>query len=79
MLEEENLNASPKNAPRESEIIAQAAGRRCAAGVVSIATNMAGCGSLLIFFLVVTPRQWLASHQDEIHLDGTRCYSWSNP
>jgi preprotein translocase subunit SecA len=35
------LNASPKNAPRESEIIAQA-GR---AGVVTVATNMAGRGT----------------------------------
>lgn len=37
----ELLNASPKNAPRESEIIAQA-GR---AGVVTVATNMAGRGT----------------------------------
>lgn len=35
------LNASPKNAPRESEIIAQA-GR---VGVVTVATNMAGRGT----------------------------------
>jgi preprotein translocase subunit SecA len=35
------LNASPENAPRESEIIAQA-GR---AGVVTVATNMAGRGT----------------------------------
>mmetsp|Transcript_3172 Transcript_3172/g.4362 ORF Transcript_3172/g.4362 Transcript_3172/m.4362 type:complete len:795 (-) Transcript_3172:46-2430(-) len=35
------LNASPKNAPRESELIAQA-GR---AGVVTVATNMAGRGT----------------------------------
>jgi preprotein translocase subunit SecA len=35
------LNASPKNAPRESEIVAQA-GR---AGVVTVATNMAGRGT----------------------------------
>ena len=45
-LEEEDinaelLNASPKNAPRESEIVAQA-GR---AGVVTVATNMAGRGT----------------------------------
>ena len=45
-LEEEGiraelLNASPKNAPRESEIIAQA-GR---GGVVTVATNMAGRGT----------------------------------
>lgn len=37
----ELLNASPKNAPRESEIVAQA-GR---AGVVTVATNMAGRGT----------------------------------
>jgi preprotein translocase subunit SecA len=37
----ELLNASPKNAPRESEIIAQA-GR---SGVVTVATNMAGRGT----------------------------------
>lgn len=37
----ELLNASPKNAPRESEIIAQA-GRT---GVVTVATNMAGRGT----------------------------------
>jgi preprotein translocase subunit SecA len=37
----ELLNASPKNAPRESEIIAQAG--RC--GVVTVATNMAGRGT----------------------------------
>jgi preprotein translocase subunit SecA len=35
------LNASPKNAPRESELIAQA-GR---SGVVTVATNMAGRGT----------------------------------
>jgi len=40
-IEAELLNASPKNAPRESEIIAQA-GR---AGVVTVATNMAGRGT----------------------------------
>lgn len=37
----ELLNASPKNAPRESEIVAQA-GRT---GVVTVATNMAGRGT----------------------------------
>jgi len=37
----ELLNASPKNAPRESELIAQA-GRT---GVVTVATNMAGRGT----------------------------------
>jgi preprotein translocase subunit SecA len=37
----ELLNASPKNAPREAEIVAQA-GR---AGVVTVATNMAGRGT----------------------------------
>lgn len=37
----ELLNASPKNAPRESEIVAQA-GR---AGIVTVATNMAGRGT----------------------------------
>jgi preprotein translocase subunit SecA len=37
----ELLNASPKNAPRESEIVAQA-GR---SGVVTVATNMAGRGT----------------------------------
>jgi preprotein translocase subunit SecA len=40
-IEAELLNASPKNAPRESEIIAQA-GRT---GVVTVATNMAGRGT----------------------------------
>ncbi|GAX20603.1 preprotein translocase subunit SecA [Fistulifera solaris] len=40
-IEAELLNASPQNAPRESEIIAQA-GR---AGVVTVATNMAGRGT----------------------------------
>lgn len=40
-IEAELLNASPKNAPRESEIVAQA-GR---AGVVTVATNMAGRGT----------------------------------
>jgi preprotein translocase subunit SecA len=40
-IEVELLNASPKNAPRESEIIAQA-GR---AGIVTVATNMAGRGT----------------------------------
>ena len=40
-IQAETLNASPKNAPRESEIIAQA-GR---AGVVTVATNMAGRGT----------------------------------
>jgi preprotein translocase subunit SecA len=40
-IEAELLNASPKNAPRESEIIAQA-GR---AGIVTVATNMAGRGT----------------------------------
>lgn len=40
-IQAELLNASPKNAPRESEIIAQA-GR---AGVVTVATNMAGRGT----------------------------------
>ena len=40
-IDAELLNASPKNAPRESEIIAQA-GR---AGVVTVATNMAGRGT----------------------------------
>jgi preprotein translocase subunit SecA len=40
-IKAELLNASPKNAPRESEIIAQA-GR---AGVVTVATNMAGRGT----------------------------------
>jgi len=40
-IKTELLNASPKNAPRESEIIAQA-GR---AGVVTVATNMAGRGT----------------------------------
>ncbi|KAL7563001.1 hypothetical protein ACA910_013526 [Epithemia clementina (nom. ined.)] len=37
----ELLNASPKNAPRESEVVAQA-GR---AGAVTVATNMAGRGT----------------------------------
>jgi len=40
-IKAELLNASPKNAPRESEIVAQA-GR---AGVVTVATNMAGRGT----------------------------------
>lgn len=40
-IKAELLNASPDNAPRESEIIAQA-GR---AGVVTVATNMAGRGT----------------------------------
>jgi preprotein translocase subunit SecA len=40
-IKAELLNASPKNAPRESEIIAQA-GR---AGIVTVATNMAGRGT----------------------------------
>lgn len=40
-IKTELLNASPKNAPRESEIVAQA-GR---AGVVTVATNMAGRGT----------------------------------
>jgi preprotein translocase subunit SecA len=40
-IKAELLNASPKNAPRESEIIAQA-GRT---GVVTVATNMAGRGT----------------------------------
>lgn len=40
-IKTELLNASPKNAPRESEIIAQA-GR---SGVVTVATNMAGRGT----------------------------------
>jgi preprotein translocase subunit SecA len=40
-IEAQLLNASPKNAPRESEIVAQA-GR---AGVVTVATNMAGRGT----------------------------------
>lgn len=40
-IKAELLNASPKNAPRESEIIAQA-GR---SGVVTVATNMAGRGT----------------------------------
>jgi preprotein translocase subunit SecA len=40
-IDAELLNASPKNAPRESEIIAQA-GR---AGIVTVATNMAGRGT----------------------------------
>eukprot|EP00526_Cylindrotheca_closterium_P002552 CAMPEP_0113605646 /NCGR_PEP_ID=MMETSP0017_2-20120614/2439_1 /TAXON_ID=2856 /ORGANISM="Cylindrotheca closterium" /LENGTH=927 /DNA_ID=CAMNT_0000514151 /DNA_START=221 /DNA_END=3004 /DNA_ORIENTATION=+ /assembly_acc=CAM_ASM_000147 len=40
-IEAELLNASPKNAPRESEIVAQA-GR---SGVVTVATNMAGRGT----------------------------------
>ena len=40
-IKAELLNASPENAPRESEIIAQA-GR---AGVVTVATNMAGRGT----------------------------------
>lgn len=40
-IEAELLNASPKNAPRESEIVAQA-GR---AGRVTVATNMAGRGT----------------------------------
>jgi preprotein translocase subunit SecA len=40
-IKAELLNASPKNAPRESEIIAQA-GR---VGVVTVATNMAGRGT----------------------------------
>ena len=40
-IEAELLNASPKNAPRESEIVAQA-GR---AGKVTVATNMAGRGT----------------------------------
>jgi preprotein translocase subunit SecA len=40
-IKAELLNASPKNAPRESEIIAQA-GR---AGQVTVATNMAGRGT----------------------------------
>jgi preprotein translocase subunit SecA len=40
-IKAELLNASPKNAPRESEIVAQA-GR---AGSVTVATNMAGRGT----------------------------------
>ncbi len=40
-IDAELLNASPKNAPRESEIVAQA-GRT---GVVTVATNMAGRGT----------------------------------
>jgi len=40
-IKAELLNASPKNAPRESEIVAQA-GR---VGVVTVATNMAGRGT----------------------------------
>ncbi|CAJ1966772.1 unnamed protein product [Cylindrotheca closterium] len=40
-IDAELLNASPKNAPRESEIVAQA-GR---SGVVTVATNMAGRGT----------------------------------
>ena len=40
-IDAELLNASPKNAPRESEIVAQA-GR---VGVVTVATNMAGRGT----------------------------------
>ena len=40
-IKAELLNASPKNAPREAEIVAQA-GR---AGVVTVATNMAGRGT----------------------------------
>ena len=40
-IKAELLNASPKNAPRESEIVAQA-GR---AGQVTVATNMAGRGT----------------------------------
>jgi preprotein translocase subunit SecA len=40
-IQAELLNASPKNAPRESEIVAQA-GR---AGAVTVATNMAGRGT----------------------------------
>mmetsp|Transcript_17962 Transcript_17962/g.26591 ORF Transcript_17962/g.26591 Transcript_17962/m.26591 type:complete len:983 (+) Transcript_17962:52-3000(+) len=40
-IEAELLNASPKNAPREAEIVAQA-GRP---GVVTVATNMAGRGT----------------------------------
>jgi preprotein translocase subunit SecA len=40
-IKAELLNASPKNAPRESEIVAQA-GR---SGVVTVATNMAGRGT----------------------------------
>jgi len=40
-IEAELLNASPKNAPREAEIVAQA-GRT---GVVTVATNMAGRGT----------------------------------
>ena len=40
-IKAELLNASPKNAPRESELVAQA-GR---AGVVTVATNMAGRGT----------------------------------
>ena len=40
-IKAELLNASPKNAPRESEIVAQA-GRT---GVVTVATNMAGRGT----------------------------------
>jgi preprotein translocase subunit SecA len=40
-VQAELLNASPKNAPRESEIVAQA-GRT---GVVTVATNMAGRGT----------------------------------
>jgi preprotein translocase subunit SecA len=40
-IKAESLNASPKNAPREAEIIAQA-GRL---GVVTVATNMAGRGT----------------------------------
>lgn len=40
-IKAELLNASPKNAPRESEIVAQA-GRP---GVVTVATNMAGRGT----------------------------------
>lgn len=40
-IKAELLNASPMNAPRESEIVAQA-GR---AGVVTVATNMAGRGT----------------------------------
>ena len=40
-IKSELLNASPKNAPRESEVVAQA-GR---AGAVTVATNMAGRGT----------------------------------
>ena len=40
-IDAELLNASPKNAPRESEVVAQA-GR---AGSVTVATNMAGRGT----------------------------------